>query len=433
MDSAYVQVDALIKEAQQQNEHTLELALMNRKCHYFYNKRDINNLLTISKDLRVKAKQYGLSAYEASALLYLAESYSLNELPDKSLETLKEAEKIIEQAKDTTAKAFFIKSNILISQSNIYYDRKEYEKGIVKLKQVVKTGSYLKKQWQQDHFQFVNYSNIANMFLHVNIDSAEYYVKKSIALQNDEISEMNITGANYYILGQIAKNKKDTISALKYYLKSNQILDETGDVLNRPDLYKSLLNIYTAQKKTDSAKIFEQKLKEYELADLETKNKSLKKIITESSEKKNTNSAKSSSRRYIWIFVVIACLIPVITLIIYKKQKKELTNFSSDLQQKKLTEKYDSLLEMIKKDDPSFLTHFEEIFPDFRKVLLDIHPELTISEIEFCALLKLNLSTKKIAELKFIETRTVQNKKHRIRKKLNIPKNIDIYNWFETI
>lgn len=44
----------------------------------------------------------------------------------------------------------------------------------------------------------------------------------------------------------------------------------------------------------------------------------------------------------------------------------------------------------------------------------------------------LKLSTKKIAQLKSIEPRTVQNKKYKIRKKLDIPSDVDLYNWFET-
>jgi DNA-binding CsgD family transcriptional regulator len=76
---------------------------------------------------------------------------------------------------------------------------------------------------------------------------------------------------------------------------------------------------------------------------------------------------------------------------------------------------------------------FEQAHPEFSLRLLEINPQLSKPEIEFCALLKLNLSTKEIARLKFIETRTVQNKKYRIRKRLNIPGSNDIYNWFGAI
>ena len=94
---------------------------------------------------------------------------------------------------------------------------------------------------------------------------------------------------------------------------------------------------------------------------------------------------------------------------------------------------YSALIEMVKTNDPAFFSAFQEIFPDFFKKLSDINPNLVLSEIEFCALLKLNLSTKDIARYRFIEPRTVQNKKYRIRKRLNIPNDMDIYHWFGTI
>ncbi|WP_294296360.1 LuxR C-terminal-related transcriptional regulator [uncultured Chryseobacterium sp.] len=76
---------------------------------------------------------------------------------------------------------------------------------------------------------------------------------------------------------------------------------------------------------------------------------------------------------------------------------------------------------------------FESLFPEFSEKLLKINPELQQSEIEFCALLKLKLTTKEIAKYTFIETRTVQNKKYRLRKKLEIPHQVDIYHWIDSI
>lgn len=77
------------------------------------------------------------------------------------------------------------------------------------------------------------------------------------------------------------------------------------------------------------------------------------------------------------------------------------------------------------------MANFVEAFPDFSQKLLSINPKLVQSEIEFCALLKLKIHTKDISVYKNIEVKTVRNKKYLIRKKLNIPDGIDIYQWFE--
>ncbi len=73
---------------------------------------------------------------------------------------------------------------------------------------------------------------------------------------------------------------------------------------------------------------------------------------------------------------------------------------------------------------------FNNVFPDFSDKLLKTNPTLAQTEIEFSAYLKLNFSSKEIAQIKSIQPRSVQNKKHRLRKRLNIPQNIDIYHWF---
>ena len=94
---------------------------------------------------------------------------------------------------------------------------------------------------------------------------------------------------------------------------------------------------------------------------------------------------------------------------------------------------YNEVIELVKKDDPAFMVSFNDAFPHFTNNLLKINHNLAKGEVEFCALLKLNLTTKQIAQYKVLQPRTVQNKKYQIRKKLNIPNNIDIYNWIHGI
>ena len=48
-------------------------------------------------------------------------------------------------------------------------------------------------------------------------------------------------------------------------------------------------------------------------------------------------------------------------------------------------------------------------------------------------MVKLGLSSKEIAKYKFIQHKTVQNKRHIIRKKLNLPNNEDLNKWVESL
>ena len=101
---------------------------------------------------------------------------------------------------------------------------------------------------------------------------------------------------------------------------------------------------------------------------------------------------------------------------------------TQDLQQK-VNESFDEIVQLAKTNSPEFLTRFQEVYPNFIEKLKEISPEISSDDLRFCALLKLNFSTKDIAEYTFVTVRTVQTRKSRLRKKFNIPSDDDIYLW----
>ncbi|XJR89144.1 helix-turn-helix transcriptional regulator [Elizabethkingia anophelis] len=87
------------------------------------------------------------------------------------------------------------------------------------------------------------------------------------------------------------------------------------------------------------------------------------------------------------------------------------------------------LINLAEDDDPSFYFKFNDVFPDFSENLLKINPKLTQSDLEYCAMMKLNFDTKKIASIKRLSIGAVESKKYRIRKKLDISTEENIYIW----
>ena len=67
---------------------------------------------------------------------------------------------------------------------------------------------------------------------------------------------------------------------------------------------------------------------------------------------------------------------------------------------------------------------FEDAFnnadKDFLKKVKSSHPELTANDLRLCAYLRLNLSSKEIAPLLNISVRSVEVKRYRLRKKINL-------------
>ena len=66
------------------------------------------------------------------------------------------------------------------------------------------------------------------------------------------------------------------------------------------------------------------------------------------------------------------------------------------------------------------LIKFEQKHTNFFKKLKILYPELTPNDLKLCACLKLNLETKDIASLMNLSTRSVENNRYRLRKKLNL-------------
>jgi len=76
---------------------------------------------------------------------------------------------------------------------------------------------------------------------------------------------------------------------------------------------------------------------------------------------------------------------------------------------------------------------FEEAFnnadKDFLKKIKHIHPELTSNDLRLCAYLRLNLSSKEIAPLLNISPRSVEVKRYRLRKKMNLEHEVSLSDY----
>ena len=92
----------------------------------------------------------------------------------------------------------------------------------------------------------------------------------------------------------------------------------------------------------------------------------------------------------------------------------------------------DDLYESAKTRDPNFYTKFQNLYPDFFKNISEINSEIQKNELHLLAYIYLNFETKEIADILFLSPKTIQNKKHNIRKKLNIQSSEDLYIWLKS-
>lgn len=433
IDEAFLQIPDLLKLARNLKNSNAEMKIIDRKCRYFYSKNLIDSLIVQAEELKKVSANYQDYYFESMANVYLAETYSINNLPDRAIENLNDAYKLLEKADAKSEKVFFAKANVLGSFANIYLDKKQPKEAAKKIRQVIKNGYEIQNIEERNVFQYLNYSNIANIYLQINIDSAKIFADKSLAIRPKENTDDKNLISIYSVLGTYYEKKKDFKSSINYFHKALKVSKSNGTDLNLNEIYLPLRRIYLSTNQKDSAEFYRIKAEAYDLKVMNSKYNSLQKVL---SKEKNLHE---QSRPEHYLYAILGCgIFAAAGLFYFRKTKKIISlpqNDSENLVKKPgpSSEKLQQLVELLEKNDPTFLINFEVVFPEFVEELSKKHQDLQPSEREFCAMLKLKLSTKEIAKYTFIETRTVQNKKYRLRKKMNIPQNLDIYYYIDQI
>ncbi len=112
--------------------------------------------------------------------------------------------------------------------------------------------------------------------------------------------------------------------------------------------------------------------------------------------------------------------------------KDEITNQKSILGSQYPNKYYDKLIKMLDENLSSeadwaiFQTNFDRIHENFFRNLRSTYPELTANDLRLCAYLRLNLSSKDIANLMNISLKGVEVGRYRLRKKMNVPSHINL-------
>lgn len=76
-----------------------------------------------------------------------------------------------------------------------------------------------------------------------------------------------------------------------------------------------------------------------------------------------------------------------------------------------------------------FSFHFDKVHSDFLVTIKNKFPSLTPNDLKLCAYLRMNLSTKEIAQLMNISVRGVEISRYRLRKKLQMPSDVSLFDY----
>jgi DNA-binding CsgD family transcriptional regulator len=117
------------------------------------------------------------------------------------------------------------------------------------------------------------------------------------------------------------------------------------------------------------------------------------------------------------------------------KVKGEITQIMKGLDNAQANTALKKMIKTLNEDDnmdkewENFSKHFDKVQSDFLVDIKEIHPTLTGNELKLCAYLRMNLSTKEIAQLMNISARGVEISRYRLRKKLQIASEISIFDY----
>ncbi|WP_347374083.1 LuxR C-terminal-related transcriptional regulator [Aequorivita sp. Q41] len=443
LEQAKLNMEGLLKEALIVGDKKAELLLLANKCRYHFQKEDAFGLVKASDALSKKAVEYHDNRMQSLSKMYLAESLKFNTLFEDALIELQNALLLLEKEDSLNLSIINTKSNIYISFANTY---SQLNKPRTAVKMMKLGGKEFNRVPEGDYRNYLNYlyhSNLGIYYMEYNKDSTEYHARQSIKLKPKDIDKDDaIMLRNYLSLGKVYAQKKEFDTAIEYLNKSELLAIEIGENVNLKETYTTLIDIAKQNNDTDAFKEYNSRLQSLKLEQFETKNKSLHQIIEKRKLKQSEIDSQNQRTFFLWIFIIIgvSIVIAVISMVIYKNKihskyeqlSKEYLEDNEILEEDKAAI-YNEVIALVKKDDPAFMVSFNDAFPTFTDNLLKINPKLAKGEVEFCALLKLNLTTKQIAQYKVIQPRTVQNKKYQIRKKLNIPNDVDIYNWIHGV
>jgi len=348
---------------------------------------------------------------------------------DKAFQYNNEAMSLIQKSGQSELKNDLLFS-IYFRQAIYFIQKKNYEKAL----------EYFHKAKKLDNTGLTDCAIGDYVYMHKNKDSAYKYVttaynKANIRGKEDGISlYANTIMGEYFLTNKQYDKAEETLKkALKINEKTKRIYAYYGKYI-----YNDLRVLYERTGDKEKAYLY---LKAYTDAYYKT-NTSLLATINQDMESFITGAQQDADHhksKIYWIIFLSLVGLSLLGLYAWRiiralgKRKEVLTIEAENLKIRMNDNKQEEIIELGKKNDPEFLNRFKEAYPEFIDQLLTINPGLESSELIFCAMLKLHFTSKEIASYTLVQHRSVQQKKYRIRKKLNIPGETDIYHFFDTL
>lgn len=124
---------------------------------------------------------------------------------------------------------------------------------------------------------------------------------------------------------------------------------------------------------------------------------------------------------------------------ILSRLKENLVQYKNNADTDKGAKEFQKIIRMLDKELDhdgeweQFANHFDAVHTNYLRRLKEVCPEITASELKLAAYLRLSLSSKEIAQLMNISIRGVETSRYRLRKKLGISNDVNLFDYLISI
>lgn len=431
---------------------------------------DYDSLVKLNKKYYQKAEEIGYEEGKALCFMNLANVNLPLENFERAEFFLKKAEKIIQHSKNNIHKAKFnndysnfqmylkridksleynalainyikdtpespFRNDVLFK---IYYRQGDY---FYRKNQYAPALEYFRKAGKLDHSGRTECA-IGDLYLYgfKNMDSARIYLSKIAETCNRQgrtdgvaLNANTVLGEYYLITKQYDKAEESLLKALEINNKTKYVFAQYTKYI-----YTDLKSLYEGKGDKEKAlmylQAYTQERTKSDTALLKAINHDMESFIADT-------GTDTQNHRYMILVIVIGSILVFGLLGIYawkiikqlQNRKEQLKDETEDLKNQIHNTSQEDVIELARKNDPLFLDTFKKAYPGFIEKVLDLNPDLENSDLVFCAMLKLHFTSKEIASYTFVQPRSIQQKKYRLRKKLNIPTEIDTYQFFDSL
>lgn len=392
-----------------------------------YIRKSQSNQSYLEKDLVQSSRNYG----QLGDIYLKMELYSLcKQNFRKAIDELKKANKKTDAIKRTEGATY-------ISFGLLYTELKKYDSAFY----FINKARILHKNINSDDAAVEK--NLINVDLgeyHINtnnLDSAKFYLHKAIA---EDKQEVPIRIFAYEALGDANRLEKDFEQAALNYLKAIKFIEKYRFSMETYAVYRKLSEVYVILNDDKASEFYLKKYKEHEDKVTEIKKTERDKVLNDLLKMEKENMLEETERRLktnITLGVLFTILIAFFIYSLAKyKHRKTVEEKQQIVQQKedenkelkqKLNEAFSEVYEMAKTNNPAFWVRFQEVYPHFKTNLSEASSEeLKLSDLVFCAYIYLGFSSKEISEYTFRATKTIENYRYIVRKKLALSQDQDL-------